>query len=75
MNEYEKITGGKKLTWKQYMKKKTEYEESLLNAERTDTGEVVRAGVCPCGHKSFKHRIENHELIRVCPNCNRERFI
>lgn len=73
--EYEKITGGKKLTWKQYMKKKAEYEEKVASAEKTETGEVARAGVCDCGHKSFRHRIEDHQLIRVCPACRRERLL
>lgn len=75
MSEVDKITGGKKLTWKQYMKKKQEYEERMQAAERTETGEVIRPGVCACGHKSFRHRIENHVLIRICPNCDDEKVL
>lgn len=73
--QLEAITGGKKLTWKQYVKKKAEYEERVANAEKTDTGEILRAGVCLCGHKSFRHRIENHQLIRICPNCKQEKYV
>lgn len=74
-SEMERIAGGKQLTWKQYMKKKADYERQQAELQEETPGELIRAGVCPCGHKSFKHRLENHELIRICPKCGNEKVV
>lgn len=73
-SEMEKIAGGKQLTWKQYMRKKQAYEEEQ-KAQGREANEIVsRPGVCECGTGTFEHRIDNHELIRICknPECREE---